>query len=432
MQVEESNKMGLWQCIALVTGNLVGSGVFLLPAKLALYGTYSLLGWLITAVGALFLALTFAALSAQVHGVPGGPHVFVERAFGRELGFWTAWGYWLLTWSSNTVLLITAVEYLTIITGEISLTWILVIQAVIWALILAINLRGVQIAARFEMLITVLKLLPIVVIPLAALLFVHWSNFSLDLPNANMSWVSALQQSVFLSLWAFVGVESATVPSNEVVDPQKTIAVATIGGTLIAGLVYVLGSVATIGVLGVDVISSSTAVYAALAQTVMGGQWGVIIAASVTICCVGTFHGWSLCVARIAQGAAQQGLFPAVFARTDKAATPVYSLVISSLCTLCCVVFTLQQNRLAQFNAIVDIAVTLILIIYLACSLAYFKLVKPTTWQGYAIGLGALLFAIAAICANEIATLLYALLLLCSGMVFRVFMTIDAEEMPVN
>ena len=94
--------------------------------------------------------------------------------------------------------------------------------------------------------------------------------------------------------------------------------------------------------------------------------------------------------------------------------------------------FTLQQNRLAQFNAIVDIAVTLILIIYLACSLAYFKLVKPTTWQGYAIGLGALLFAIAAICANEIATLLYALLLLCSGMVFRVFMTIDAEEMPVN
>ena len=165
MTNQDSKKMGLIQCTSLVTGNLIGSGVFMLPALLAAYGSPSIIGWVITSMGATFLALIFAALSERIHDCNGGPHVFIKEAFGKEAGFWAAWGYWVLTWSSNTALLVTATSYLAkikgliAITGPLSSMHLLSLQLALWAAVTLINLFGVKNAARFELAVTILKIL---------------------------------------------------------------------------------------------------------------------------------------------------------------------------------------------------------------------------------------------------------------------------------
>ena len=171
-----NKKISFVQCAALVSGNLVGSGVFMLPALLAGYGVVSLAGWILTSMGAIFLALVFARLSERVTHASGGPHTFVRVAYGDHAAFWVAWGYWVLTWSSNTALLVAAVSYLGMIFGGFTPWSACFIQVAIWAVITLINLRGVQSAARFECFITIVKLIPIVIIPILALFFVDFGN----------------------------------------------------------------------------------------------------------------------------------------------------------------------------------------------------------------------------------------------------------------
>lgn len=416
-------KINLAQCTSLVTGNLLGSGIFMLPVLLAPYGSSSILAWVITSVGAVFLALVFAKLSLAVADAEGGPHFFISKAFGKSPGFWAAWGYWVLTWSSNTALIVAATSYLSKIFGDFSGAEVLIIQLVIWAVITIINLSGVRNAAVFELIITVFKLVPIVLIPVVAVFFLKLDNFTQFLPvDGGFTVAQSLKSCMFLILWAFIGVESATVPAKEIKDPKKTIGIATVLGTGIAAIVYIMGAVAIIGVLGNDALISSTAPYADLAKVVFGGSWGKLIAVFAVISCVGAFNGWSLVVARIAHGAAEQGLFPAVFIKTNKANTPINSILISSFCTLCAIFFTLEADMLLQFNVIINIAVTLILFVYLGSVMAYFKIVKIRTLLDNIIGCGAFLFAGFGVYASGYLTITHALLLLGTGIPFYFIM----------
>jgi APA family basic amino acid/polyamine antiporter len=416
---KESKKIGLWQTTSLVTGNLVGSGVFMLPALLASFGTISIFGWILTSLGAIFLALVYASLSEKIHASNGGPHTFVQAAFGHDAAFFTAWGYWILTWSSNTALLVAAMSYLVKITGPLSMIHILLLQVSTWSLITIINCKGVQAAARFELTVTVLKLIPIIVIPLVAVFYLEGANFKPWLSSSSSSSWSALQSSVFLTLWAFIGVESATVPSKDVDNPAKTIGRATIMGTSLAALVYILGSIAAIGVLSNPVLMQSQAPYADLAGAVFGGNWGVFVSGCAVVSCVGSLNGWTMVVARIAQGAADQGLFPVIFSRKDSLGTPVAGILISSACTLLCILLTLQENMLSQFNVIVDIAITIILMIYVMCSCAYFVICQPKNGIQKMIGIGALVFSLFSLYASGVKMLLLAFLLLLTGIPFR-------------
>lgn len=428
-ECDMQKKMGLMECTALVTGNLVGSGVFMLPAILASYGSSSIISWAITACGATLLALVFSELSKQVTDEVGGPHAFILQAFGKEAGFWAAWGYWVLTWSSNTALLVTAASYLVQITGPLSPLSMLCVQLSIWATVSLVNLSGVENAAKFEACITVLKILPIIVIPMVALAYIDIEHFYSFTPlDTKVSLLEGMQASVFATMWAFIGVESATVPAKEVENPEKTIGQATILGTLLAAVVYIVGSIATIGVLGSSTLTASSAPYAQLASSIFGGTWASIIALCAIISCVGALNGWTLVVARIAQGAADQGLFPALFAKTNAQGTPVNSVLVASLCTLVSIVFTLQDDMLSQFNHIVDIAVTLILFIYFGCVLAYFKLTRGMNRSAYAIGIGAGLFVLFGLYASGVKQVMQAIALLLTGVVFRLRWQVTDDE----
>ncbi len=413
-------RLGLLQTISLVTGNLVGSGVFLLPASLAAVGTLSLVGWLLTGCGALLLAGVFAALS-QTTQKNGGPHNYVDQAFGKEGAYWIAWGYWVLSWISNTALIVAAVSYLSPLFGGLSQPMVLLAQISILGLVTFINIMGIQFAGRFELLMTTLKLIPLVVIPLIGL-------FSLDLQQLlpivpeGVNALDGVKTAMFLTLWAFVGLETATVTTGEVKNPKRTIPLATLIGTLIALCVYVLGSVVMLGILG-DGLSTSKAPYADLAGHLFGGNWLSMIAVAAFICCLGSFNGWTMVVSRISQGAAREGLFPHFFGKTDKQGTPVLGLIISACCTLPLLFLSLQENLLGQFNAIIDISITLILIIYLVCILAYFKLkIGYSTRMALVIGVGALAFVIFSLWAAGFKMVMLSLSLLLLGFPMRFYM----------
>lgn len=419
-------RLGLLQTISLVTGNLIGSGVFLLPASLGALGTLSLVGWLLTGMGALLLAGVFAKLS-QTTQANGGPHNYVRLAFGKEGAYWVAWGYWVLSWISNTALVVAAVSYFSPLVGGLSQPMVLLTEMLILGAITFVNIRGIQFAGRFELIMTTIKLTPLVVIPLIGLFSIEWQRLLPIVPQG-VEVLDGVKMAMFLTLWAFVGLETATVPSGEVTNPKRTIPLATLLGTLIALLVYVLGSVVMLGVLGSD-LSTSKAPYADLAGHLLGGNWTTIIAVGAFCCCLGSFNGWTMVVSRISQGAAAEGLFPRFFAKVDQRGTPKRGLIISALCTLPLLFLSLQQNLLSQFNAIIDISITLILLIYFVCILAYFKLkLGLSSRTSMMLGCGAMLFVIFSLWAAGLKMILLSLFLLLLGLPMRLYMRQQSEK----
>ena len=239
--------MGLTMATALVVGNMVGSGVFLLPASLAsVAGPVSIIGWVFTGIGAMLLALVFARLG-RTFPRTGGPYAYSRRAFGDFIGFQTAWGYWIAAWAGNAAIAVAFVGYLAVFWGDLgsnNLLAALVGIAVIW-LLTFVNIAGARETGAVQVVTTVLKFVPLAIIGVVGLFFIDGDNLTPFAPEGTWSAISAAAP---LTLWAFIGLESATVAAGEVKDPERTIPRATIIGTLAATLVYILTTVAVMGV----------------------------------------------------------------------------------------------------------------------------------------------------------------------------------------
>jgi len=423
MMRKVNDKVGLWPMISLVTGNLVGSGAYLLPATLAVYGVISLFGWIITSVGAIFLSLVFAQLSARIPKT-GGPYLYAQEAFGDNVGFYVCWGYWMLSWISNPTLAIGAVGYISALFGGLSPWTHFFLEFGIVAGLTLFNLLGLKITGRTELCITALKILPLLILPLMGIFFVNVENFTFP-PSSELPLGTALNSVAFLTLWAFVGLETGTVPAGQVLNASKTVPRATVIGTLIASFVYILGTIAVMGIVPPQELIQSKAPYADAAQLIFGGNWATPIAIAAIITCLGTLNGWLIVVGRIPYGAAQDGLFPEIFKKTTRHGTPYFGVLISSLCTIPFLFMSLQNTLLEQFNFIVNIAVTLILIVYAVSVLAYFTLLfreKRYSFVQIFLGVGALSFSLWALWAASLTMVLLSLSLLVCGIPMHVWM----------
>ncbi len=431
MSSNSMQKLSLLPLISLVTGNLVGSSVFLLPATLAAFGAISLVAWLLTTCGAIILALMFAELS---HKIPknGGPYAFVNIAFGPNIGFYTAWGYWVLSWISNSALVAGAAGYLTIIFGPLDKSVILLFELTTLLAVTLFNLLGLKATGKGEMIITIAKVIPLILIPLIGMFFVDFNNFPPFNATHDSNFI-ALNGVAFITLWGFVGLETATVPGAQVVNARRNIPIATILGTLIAASVYIAGTIVIFGVIPYDRLMLSSAPYADAASSIFGGTvWPSIIAGLAVFTCIGSLNGWTIIVGRIAQAAAEDGLFPKILAKTNSYGTPVYGILLSSLLTLPFVIMTLSDNLMDQFNFIINVSVTFILLVYLLCFFAFIKLCvlsksgKDNTifMKIYHIIISILssLFLAWALYACKIDMLLYSLLIIIAGVPVRLFL----------
>ena len=356
-------EIGLWMAVALVVGNMIGSGVFLLPASLAGQGSVSIFGWLFTGVGAMLLALVFANLG-RAYPRTGGPYAYARRAFGDFIGFQTAWGYWIAAWAGNAAITVAFVGYLAVFWPDLGSNGLLAAVvgiAAIWFLTIA-NIVGVRQGGQVQLITTVLKFVPLAVVGVVGLFFMKGDNFTPFAPNGVWPGITA---AATLTLWAFIGLESATVPAEEVKDPERTIPRATIIGTAVATVVYIVATVAIMGILPNADLAKSSSPFADAATTIFGGWAGKGIALVAMISAFGCLNGWILLQGRIPLAAAEDGLFPKVFARVSGTRkTPVIGLVVSSVLLSGLMLMNYTKGLVDQFNFVILLATLTTLIPY--------------------------------------------------------------------
>ena len=260
---KRDQKLGIWMSISLVIGNMIGAGIFLMPAALAPYGGISILGWLVSSAGALLLARVFSRLTSLVPESGGGPYAFARAGFGDFAGFLVAWGYWLSICVANAAIAIAftgALGVLFPVFGESPLAALAMSYSAIWFLTW-VNSRGVRSSGRVQVLTTILKLLPLLALILGGWFFFSPDHFMPFNPSGESS-LEAIAITGTLTLYAFLGLESATVPSDKVRDPEKTVPRATMIGTLVTTLVYVLSTAVVMGMIPREELATSTAPFA--------------------------------------------------------------------------------------------------------------------------------------------------------------------------
>jgi len=363
-------KLGLWMLTALVTGNMIGSGIFLLPASLASFGSISLLAWIFTSTGALLLALVFAKLSSIMPRI-GGPYAYCREAFGEFVGFQMAYNYWIALWVGNAAIAVAFAGYLgfffPVLKNNTHLSFLVSVGAV-W-LMTIINLVGVRRAGMVQLITTILKLMPLILVATLGLLFVDTKNlhyFNLT----GKSDFSAFSGAATLTLWAFIGLESATVPAENVDNPQRNIARATILGVVIAAAVYIFSTLAVMGTVPVQQLAHSTAPFADAAKIMFGTGGGFLIAAGAVVSCFGALNGWTLLQGQIPLAAARDKLFPKSFAKESRYGTPIVGLIVSSILITLLLLLTLNESLVQQFTFIILLATLASLIPYLFTAMA--------------------------------------------------------------
>ena len=359
-----ARKLGIWIATALVVGNMVGSGVFLLPASLASFGGISILGWLFTSAGALAVALLMSRLARMMPKV-GGPYAYTRSGLGDLPAFLVAWGYWISIWSGNAAISVAFVGYLAVFfpaLAQIPALGAGVALTAIW-LLTGLNAWGVREAGILQIWTTVLKLLPLLAIGTLGLLYLDPQNF-VPFNASGQSSFSAITATAALTLWAFTGLESATIPADSVENPGKTIPRATIIGTLVAGVVYILATVGVMGVLPAAELAGSTAPFADAGRLMWGGWAGSLIAIGAAISAFGALNGWIMLQGQMPMAAARDGLFPSVFGRMSSRGTPVPGMVISSLLITGLMGLNYTASLVDQFTFIILLATLSTLVPY--------------------------------------------------------------------
>jgi APA family basic amino acid/polyamine antiporter len=359
--------------MALVVGNMIGSGVFLLPASLAPYGGISNVGWLVSAGGAVCLALVFARLGATIPKI-GGPYAYARAGFGDFGGFLVAWSYWISIWTTNAALAVAFVSYSTVFAPALGTSRALggaASLSVLWILTL-VNARGVHHGGRVQVVTTVLKLLPLVAIGLFGFFAFDGSHFTPFNPSGGSPLV-AISTTVTLTLWAFLGLESGTIPAGDVKDPSRTIPRATIIGTLGAAVIYIVCTVAVMGIIAPADLASSTAPFADAAGRLWGSGGRMIIGAGAAISCFGALNGWVLLAGQMPRAAALDGLFPKRLATLNASGTPVIGLVFSSV--LSSILIAINSGGLVNtFTNLILLATLATLVAYVLSSMTAFML----------------------------------------------------------
>lgn len=364
-----SKRIGFWSVLALVVGSQIGSGVFMLPASLASFGGYSIIGWITSSIGAIALALVFAGLCKRFPKT-GGPHVYIEKFFGKHVSFFAGWTYWVVSWVSSTAVIVAAIGYLSPLLGEQDPLVYLALEILLLLFIGTLNLFGVSAAGRAETVFTILKFLPLFIIPLAAIWQFDSNNFEISSEIASQRMSSSIAQAALLTLWGFIGLESATTPAGSVDKPERTIPRAVVIGTILVALIYIFNSVAIMGLIPGSKLQGSNAPYAEATQYLFGGQYYLWIAMAASIVCIGTLNAWVLTSGQISLGLAEDKMMPSIFARKNSKNSPYASIICSCLGIIPLLVLTANEDMAGQITSVIDFSVTSFLFIYLLCAIA--------------------------------------------------------------
>lgn len=371
-----SRKLGFWMALALVVGNYIGSGIFLLPAQLAPYGWNATIGWVVTIAGALCLAFVFARLTGARPNA-AGPYAFVEEAFGPIPAFAVAWSYWIGLWVANTAIAVAAVSYLSFFIPALANTpglGALAAAALLWALT-AINIVSVRLAGSVQLVTTILKILPLIVVVIVSAIAFGDGAASVQTPfrGQDLSF-TAVSGAAALTLWAILGVETASVGSRNIANPERNVPRATMIGTLVVGIIYILVSTPVTLLLPAGQAAASNAPLADFVAAFWTPGVAAMVGLFAAISAIGALNGWILLQGELPLAMVRQGVFPAWFGSLTRNGTPLRAQIVSSICATVLIAANSSRSVAGLFVFMALLATAATLFLYLGCALAALRL----------------------------------------------------------
>ncbi len=406
---------------ALVVGNIIGAGVVMLPVSLAPYGWNSILGWLVTLVGALCLAWVYASLARHLPNA-GGAVGYMQMTLGDGAAFVGAWGYWISIWVANAAIAIGGLAYLGQVVPVVAQQPLLggAVTAAVLALLTWANARGTRTAGWVQAITTIVKLLPFAALPVlvVARLRTHGVATVLPLHAGDLSLGSATAAAT-LTLYSMLGLESAAIPADAVERPEVTVPRATMIGTWVAGLVSLFACSAII------LLMPAAAVIASPAPLVdfVTRDWGPGAATAVALCVMisayGCLNGWVLLAGELPAAMAQTGALPPWWGVRNRHGAPRNALLVSSALTAALIVANFSKSLSAAFTFAILLATSTILAMYLFCAVAVLVLQRrgtlPRSRGLQASAVGAILFVLWALAGAGWAANLWGVVLIAAG-----------------
>ncbi len=388
--MNQGKKIGFWTCTALVVGNVIGMGIFLLPASLAPYGFNSLIGWTVTLLGCLALARVFAHLAQTLPGADG-PYGYIRQTLGDLPAYMALWAYWVSLWLTNAALATGAVGYITVVVPGLShMQPTLFALLLLWSFV-TVNLFGVRSGGGVQIVTTVLKLLPMVAIAAlgAWMLFTAPASYVAHPPPTPVT-LSGVMAASTIALFAMLGIESASVPAARVENPGRTIPRATMTGTVLTAVIYIIVSTVPMLLIPQPQLASASAPFALLMERFGGSGSGRWLSLFVVVSGLGALNGWTLLVGELTRTMAVNGVLPGPFRRNNRFGAPAIALVVTGAMASVMIWMSYSKSLVSAFTFITRVVTAANLPLYLCCSLALVVL-----WKRGLVGRGVLPMAIA-------------------------------------
>ena len=382
----KAKKMGFWQCWGMSVGVMIGSGIFLLPTVLAPYGWISLLGWLLTCSGTIVLALVLARLAGTTDHA-GGPYAYVKESFGDLAGFLIGWGYWVGVVFGVTAIAVAFAGYM----GSVfpifaanSLTQALVAAASIGVLTW-VNVKGVSEAATVQLVMTVLKIIPLIVIIGLGIIYGDIDNFPAFNPQG-LPITQGLASTALLTMWAFIGIEAAVIPTDDVENPKITVPIAVVTAALSVSFLYLGASIAIMFLVPSDVLALSESPFVDAASH-MGTGGALLIGLGALISTAGALNGNIFVMGQMPMLVAADGLAPSVIAKKNRGGAPMVALMVSSVFSAALLVLNFTEGLVGAFSFLISMSTLSILAPYGLSAMAEFKRswLSAKGWAGVAL-----------------------------------------------
>ena len=374
--MQRGKELGFWMCTALVVGNTIGVGIFVLPSSLAPYGFNAVAGWAVTVVGMTVLARVFAQLA---RGFPqaDGPQVYIEQTSGPLAAFVSMWCYWISVIITNAAVAIGVVGYLAMALPPLEGVPPALIALLLLWLFVGVNLLGLRAGGGVQVVTTVLKLLPLAfVVALGAwLLLADPVVYARHPPPTPVTFEGILAAST-IALFAMLGIESAAVPAGRVRDPSRTIPRATMLGTLLTAGIYVIVSTMALLLLPQARLAQSAAPFAELLAEFVGSDHGRWLSAFVVVSGLGCLNGWTLIVGELTASLGRHGYLPAVVERVNDRGAPGAALVVTGLLATAMVLMNYSKSLVEGFTFLTQVVTAANLPLYFFCAVALVVLAR--------------------------------------------------------
>ena len=372
----KSNKIGVVQLTILTMVNMMGSGIIMLPTKLAEIGTISIVSWLVTAVGSTALAYAFAqcGMFSKKSGGMGG---YAEYSFGKAGNFMANYTYGVSLVIANTAIAISAVGYGSELLGA-TLSPLSIALWTIFTLWLAtvLNFGGARITGNISSFTIWGVIIPVVGISIIGWKWFDGSMYVNSWNPHNVPTFEAIGVSISMTLWAFLGLESACANADAVENPEKNVPIAVLGGTLGAAVIYIVSTNVIAGIVPNLELANSTAPFGLAFAHMFNETVGKVIMGLMVMSCFGSLLGWQFTIAQVFKSSAEEGYFPAFFKKVTSKDAPVVGMItITALQTLLSLM-TISPSLNKQFNVLVDLAVVTNVIPYLLSMAALAVLLK--------------------------------------------------------